>query len=324
MSSAFQNALYVGINVGSILYGIELMLYFQTIHELYKNRRLRRGSDKFFTFFSTAMLLLITVSAASQAISGQEAWIINADFPGGAEAYQAVNMSAWYQTVSSVTTIVLDMLTDGLLVYRCYVVWNSHRVIILPCILWFVVLGLGIAEMWAGTVPQTDFWLGLSQDIGIAYFTTTIGLNVFLTCLICGRILWFARRLHTKFGSSDAPAYIGVVSIIVESALPYTLSGIVFLVLYGLGSELSPFFLICYGMFTCISPQMLILRVVKGEAWTRSQTEETVSAIAFTPSNRRASMPVIFHREDLEGVRRGTPNTNRATDNISLNNLGKV
>lgn len=77
-----------------------------------------------------------------------------------------------------------------------------------------------------------------------------------------------------------ARTYLNAIAIVIESALPYTLCGIAFLVTYGIQNDLEILFLSLYGMFTCISPQLIVLRVIKGRAWTRRELAHTVSTMA--------------------------------------------
>lgn len=98
--------------------------------------------------------------------------------------------------------------------------------------------------------PSGDIWAGLAAHVTLAYSSTTIGLNVILTCLICGRILYFARQSQKDLGTQFLRTYISVASIIIESALPFTLSGIAYLVTFGLNNGLEILFLSIYGMFT--------------------------------------------------------------------------
>ncbi|KAI0953944.1 hypothetical protein AcW1_006739 [Taiwanofungus camphoratus] len=112
--------------------------------------------------------------------------------------------------------------------------------------------------------------------MGLAYYSTMIGLNVILTCLILGRILYLGRAVSITARKKCMARYTGTISMIVESALPYALSGIAWLVSYGIGSEISILFLSFYIMFTCISPQMIILQVVKGQAWSKEKAAESV------------------------------------------------
>jgi hypothetical protein len=92
------------------------MLYFD-IMQVYVERTSKHGrSDIFYMTFSTALLFLNTIFVATQLILGQEAWIINDGYPGGATSYLAFYISAWYQTMGSTASSLLLMMSDGLLV----------------------------------------------------------------------------------------------------------------------------------------------------------------------------------------------------------------
>jgi hypothetical protein len=108
--------------------------------------------------------------------------------------------------------------------------------------------------------------------------------------------------------SSD---HFGLVAILVESALPAALTGIAYLVSFGLNSQISILFQAIYGMTTVsllflictspgfhrclqvLAPQLILLRVAKGRAWTKSMAANShVTTVAFsgptsiTPSAR--------------------------------------
>jgi hypothetical protein len=92
------------------------MLYFNTMQAYLEKQLERRPSDMFYMIFSTILLLLITIFVATQLFFGQEMWIINAGYPGGALAYFVAHVSAWYQTMGSAASILLQLMTDALLV----------------------------------------------------------------------------------------------------------------------------------------------------------------------------------------------------------------
>ncbi|KAH9943782.1 hypothetical protein B0H21DRAFT_695273 [Amylocystis lapponica] len=273
MSLLYQNSFYVGISVSDILYGVELMLYFQTVRELHKTRRHEERLDKFFVFFSTANLALVTIFEATRAVFGQETWIVNATYPRGPAPYETKYDSALYQITGWTAALLLDMVTNGLLIYHCLMLWDNRRVVVAPCLLWVASFGRSMDELRVTGAPNAGVFVGPVRNFRLAYFIVAIFLNVLVTCLICGRISWLAQDL----GRKAAHPYFGVVAIIVESALPYTLCGVVFLVLYAVNSEVSVFFCACYVMFACISPQMLILRVISGRAWTTEGTLLTLT-----------------------------------------------
>ncbi|KIJ65818.1 hypothetical protein HYDPIDRAFT_151450 [Hydnomerulius pinastri MD-312] len=292
MSNAvLQNAFYVGNAFNFILYGVELVLYFNTMQILLKNRgSARQKSDRFMIIFSSAVLFLITIYVATESILGQEMWIVNADYPGGSAAYLAAYASAWYQTMGTASGIILQLMSDGLLIYRCLVVWNDRRILIFPCFLWIAALGLGITQLYVDGAPNGNFFVGLAAQIGVAYTATSVGLNIVLTMLICGRIIHHGRQTRTFMGAAAAEMYFGIVSIIIESAIPYSLTGIAFVVAYALNSDMTIFFLSLYVMFTALSPQMLMLRVASGRAWSRETGTQTTTGVQFRrPYSERAT-----------------------------------
>ncbi|OAX40744.1 hypothetical protein K503DRAFT_864362 [Rhizopogon vinicolor AM-OR11-026] len=270
----FQNSFYVGNTFNGILYGVQLVLYFNTMRVYFERSSKYGPRDMFYMIFSTVSLFLNTIFVATQSILGQETWIINVSYPGGAAAYLVAHVSAWYQTMGSTASILLQLMTDGLLIYRCFIVWSgSRRVIIIPSVFWAVSFVFGILELVTSGSPNGEFFVGLAAHVGVVYFSATIVLNVITTCLICGRIMFYARRMQDQLGAEISKAYFTAVAIVIESALPYTLFGIAFLVSFGLQSDISILFLSLYSMFTCISPQMLILRVARQRAWDIETTQ---------------------------------------------------
>ena len=73
-------------------------------------------SDIVFALFSAVTLLLNTIYFATELVFGQEMWISNAQYPGGQAAYLADYSAVWYQTLGTSASIVLNLLSDALLV----------------------------------------------------------------------------------------------------------------------------------------------------------------------------------------------------------------
>lgn len=64
--------------------------------------------------------------------------------------------------------------------------------------------------------------------------------------------------MRNHLGLEASKAYFTTVAIVVESALPYTLFGIAFLVSFGLDSDTSILFLSLYGMFTVSGDRYIV------------------------------------------------------------------
>ena len=93
------------------------MLCFLTVEAMTRKQRAHRvRSDSLFMAFNAVSLLLITIYVATEAIFGQEMWIVHADYPGGQDAFLRDHASVWYQTLGTSACIVLNLLSDALMV----------------------------------------------------------------------------------------------------------------------------------------------------------------------------------------------------------------
>ncbi|RPD54560.1 hypothetical protein L226DRAFT_539293 [Lentinus tigrinus ALCF2SS1-7] len=270
--AVFQNAFYVGNNFNAIIYGMQLVVYFLTVRVMLSRKHKHAPSDKFFLLFTTIVLLLNTVFVATEAVFGEEMWIVNADYAGGMDAYLNDFASVWYQTFGTAASIVLNLLSDGLLIYRCWVVWDDLRIVVFPAIAYLASFSLGMAQLWASGRPHTNYFAGLAKNLGIGYTSCIIGLEVFVTSLIAARIVYVGKRFGQSMGQDVVRAYTSAAAIIVESMLLSTLTGIAYIVTFAMGHQLEIFFLSIYVMMTCFAPQLIVLRVVSGRAWTRDKS----------------------------------------------------
>jgi len=293
----FQNSVYVGINLQDILYGVELVLYFKTMRALLFHGRPIKKSDIFYAVYSSVMLLMITIWVSTQAVFGEMMWLENASFPGGPDAYWATNVSVWYMDLGTTAITILQLMTDALMIYRCRMLWDSYQVIFLPVILWLATLVLGILVIWTSSSPGGNFFNGVAAQLGLTYYCVSVGQTAILTWVICYRMVTHGRVVRERLGQDYASVYFAVLSLVVESVLPYTLSGIAFLVSFGAKSNTSIAFACVYILMMCISPQMLILRVALGSGWNK----ETVptSTLKFTPADGSVRTKSESH-EDTE------------------------
>ena len=100
-----------------------------------------------------------------------------------------------------------------------------------------VFLALGVLVAWVTSSRGGDFVNGVATQFSIAYWSVSVFLHMTMTCMICYRVLQHGRKVQEHLGDEYASLYFTVVTIIVESVLPYTLSGIAFLVTLGVGES---------------------------------------------------------------------------------------
>jgi hypothetical protein len=97
-------------------------------------------------------------------------------------------------------------------------------------------LGIGIAENlvclspdFGGTLPLPSMKL-----LATAFYSLAAGMSILLTSAISFKLLLYKRRmsnLTSGFRSSHAPNVVGVVGILVESAVFYSGSCLIFVIL---------------------------------------------------------------------------------------------
>jgi hypothetical protein len=76
--------------------------------------------------------------------------------------------------------------------------------------------------------------------------------------MICYRLIRHDRMVQEHLGHECTSPYFAVVTLVVESVLPYTLSGIAFLVSLGVGSPTSVAFVCIYFMMMVRGLRLLI------------------------------------------------------------------
>ena len=151
---------------------------------------------------------------------------------------------------------------------------------------------LGILTCYYSGRPGGDFFVG----IALAYSAVGIAMNVLCSSLICWHIIR-EMALGRADGVPLNRGAVGAVTIVVESMLPYTLFGAAYVTLLGLDSPVAILFLSLYVMFTvrlemclwpsrsgavaltravfwqCLSPQMIMLRVLLGRGWKNDRQQ---------------------------------------------------
>lgn len=69
-----------------------------------------------YAIFSSVMVLMLTLYVSTQAVFGEKMWLEDANFPGGPDAFWASNASIWYMDLGTTAVVVLQLLTDALMV----------------------------------------------------------------------------------------------------------------------------------------------------------------------------------------------------------------
>ncbi|KAF8487757.1 hypothetical protein JB92DRAFT_2820741 [Gautieria morchelliformis] len=300
-TAIFEHSYYIGNYMSAILYGVELAMYYATVHSC----NLSRAKDRFFALYSTILLILLTIDISTNAFWGEQMWITFRDAPGGPPAFIAHDLSVWYQIVGSTSVVVLIFMGDAFLLYRCYILWRSdYRIIALPVLIYFASFALAIVELVGAYTPGGNFFQGRALIFGTTYYSMTISLNIVLTLLICGRLIYFSRLMRAAFGNEQGAAklYSGIAAMLAESAAPYTLVGIMFLIPYAQQSPTANVFGQLYAKFACLSPQLIVLRVAQGRTWEKDTVRNAETSVSLGWHRRRNGVSVPFNGTQLTDI----------------------
>ena len=61
-----------------------------------------------------------------------------------------------------------------------------------------------------------------------------MALNIFLTLLLVSRLLYMRHKITSTLGAQYGKTYTGIATMVLESALPYGLVSLIFIVLYSI------------------------------------------------------------------------------------------
>ncbi|KAJ7678483.1 hypothetical protein B0H17DRAFT_1235718 [Mycena rosella] len=268
-SFPLERSWYIGNAFFAILYGLQISMFFQSVYYLSIGPGSRK-SKTFYIGYSTVMLVLITFALACNQWFGEAMWIEHRDVEGGPAQFFADNIAAWYNTLGTSADVVANVLGDGLMLYRCYVFWEHVPLaMVLPSLLYLSSVAMGITMTIQSGLPGGDIFHGTTVNFGIPWVVLTIVFNILVTAMIAIRLLSMHSRANLVLGIDPTKRYTGLLAILVESALPFTLLGIVYLATYAKQIPESLALAGIWGAFVSLSPQAIILRVAMGAAFTR-------------------------------------------------------
>jgi hypothetical protein len=148
-------------------------------------------------------------------------------------------------------------------------------------ILTLLFAALSIIELVLAGKPNGDFFHGKTINFGTPYYTITIAFNIVVTLLIVFRLRRLGKVVSGAVGTDSAKVYTSVASMLIESAAPYSLVGIMFLIPYAIGNGTAVSFGQVWAKIACLSPLLIVLRVVNGKAWGRDLISQIETPVRF-------------------------------------------
>ncbi|KAI9573139.1 hypothetical protein HD554DRAFT_2035559 [Boletus coccyginus] len=224
--------------------GFSLLMFGGTIWTLLSQRSTRQVNRKMFTVACLLLLISTVISDRDLFRADMKHLVINIirvmnglilyedTYPGGPVAYFS-DVSQWTFYVKNLVYTAQTLVGDAVVLYRCYVVWQSKLVMVFPLLLWVATTVTGLMSgltaedttghgVYAGTLDQ---WITSFRALALAA-------NLLATLLLIFRI-WFVHREVTKLGASNGRSQMrSILHILVDSGVIYSVTLVVALICF--------------------------------------------------------------------------------------------
>ncbi|KAK0244810.1 hypothetical protein EDD85DRAFT_979839 [Armillaria nabsnona] len=194
-----------------------------------------------------------------------------------------------YYLIGGVTGGIGTILVDITITWRCWVLWGCQwQVVLIPimCLVAATVMkAMQIFSDFHGVSDVSKSVLYAAEiDWPLIYAALSLTTTLMCTLLIVYRIVRFARRLLL---------FRRIISALIESAMIYTLSLIVYLALAGRNLMAANYADTVAAYVRAIAPTLLALRVAAGSTSIsndeESNTSGNISDINFRPMGKNSS-----------------------------------
>lgn len=201
----------------------------------------------------TIMFFLNTAQLVLQGVDIYRAFFVWSNVPGGAQAY-FFDCSNGILPARDAILWILSFITDGLIIWRLFVVWLCNvYIIILPCLLLIAGLGTGMVMYYFTIGRMLENSMRLTPEIDKWWIITlgfTIAVNLVTPGLIIIRLWWIARKVGV-IGSRSSRPYKQIAYALMESGSLYTVAATGHLVIFACG------FYPALWMSGCILPTII-------------------------------------------------------------------
>ncbi|KAJ7574915.1 hypothetical protein C8J56DRAFT_1172590 [Mycena floridula] len=298
-----ERSLFWGVLWAMALYGVDVFMYAYSSEMFWTSSSSTRRNRKFYIIYGGILLALLSIGTFTDAVFVQFMWIDHRDAPGGPIGYLAANQTVWWQVLGTAASQFTNFFADGLLVYRCYIIWNARwKVIVLPSLIYLASIGVAMVMLAQTAQPNNNFFRGKTVNYTVVWVALSVSLNILVTSAIVFRILRVRNMCKKQLSGNTSmlATYTGISAVLIESALPFSIIGIIAAVTYGKNLDYGPGFIFIWGSFSALSPQFIIFRVARGRAWTDA-TAATVSSLGFSETKDSVQMKtIVVSRTDVD------------------------
>ncbi|PFH51573.1 hypothetical protein AMATHDRAFT_142104, partial [Amanita thiersii Skay4041] len=211
--------------------GIYICLFIESLFIMLK----KRSSVSTASTFLIVTILMFLVASAHVALSLYrllQGYVIRRETLGPYLYY--FDQSRLENLMCNILLCVMVWMGDGLVIYRCYIIWNcNYYIILLPIVLLVGSLLVNCAVFYFMRNPRSMSFHVIKRLLD-SVFPLAFIQNILTTGLIAFKI-WYTHRESNASGAHLAGSRVNLITImriLVESAMLYTIQLFVCLILY--------------------------------------------------------------------------------------------
>lgn len=220
---ALDSAALMSIVLESILYGFSVLMFIGTMWTLtYKHHVW--DINRPIVAVAVLLLALSTAHIIIGIIRTEELAHYRDTFPDGSEAF-FIQVSRKTFVINNAILVLQTLLGDRVVIYRCYVVWQTIWVIILPIILWFSVAGTGAYYIYSFSQTSSIFGDVFSEATSrwiSAFYILTLTTNLLSSGLLVYRI-WKIERNITNSRTTKITT-TSILRVVIDAAILYSVA----------------------------------------------------------------------------------------------------
>ncbi|KAG1721670.1 hypothetical protein EDB19DRAFT_1646309 [Suillus lakei] len=241
----------------------------------------KRDINRPIALVAILLLILSTAYLVVDIISLENGLVKYRDtFPGGPAVYFQDISQPMFVT-KTVIYALQTMLGDGVLIYRCYVVWQSVWVIILPSMLWCTTsVASLIGPYYDMQATGGDFYINPAGQWLTVFFAFTLSTNFITSGLLVYRIWTIECKVSTIRATNGT--LMPILRVFVGGAIMYSVMLFIMLICFVCSNNAS---VIIHDMIMPIIPiafYMVFIRIT-----FRNSTHDYLSMVYGAESNAR-------------------------------------
>ncbi|KAG2039695.1 hypothetical protein BDR03DRAFT_933031 [Suillus americanus] len=249
----------IGVILGGVSYAvIALMQRPRHGQKIANNRRT-------LLFYTLITFALGTISFAGNTKYTEMIWIDLRDAPGGPVALIKNVMHYRVNFMAICCGYVTEWLMQALLLYRCFVIWNWERHVMIPMVALYIGMIAAIVVLVQSGMG-TPFY---NINATLAYLAFQVVHTTLYTILVAKRLLSIRSQMKTALAEYDSSTYDTIILMVVESAMAYSVFVIIYIVAFAMHSDsLSTLCFLSINQVQGITQLFIIIRVARGRAVT--------------------------------------------------------